>query len=215
MGIKNIIFDLGAVILDIDYNGPANVLKKHGIHNFEQTYSKAKQSALFDNFEKGLIDAHTFRNELRKYIDKPFSDKDIDEIWNAVILDFPKERIDLLLALKKHYKTFLLSNTNIIHYDYYTNLLHNKGVTWRDLLHKSYFSFNMQERKPDLSIFKKVINENRLNPDETVFIDDLKENVDAAKKCGLYSIWLKDELNLNSVFYKKDKRFYIYMVNIS
>ncbi|MDD3877369.1 MAG: HAD family phosphatase [Bacteroidales bacterium] len=202
MEIKNIIFDLGAVILNIDYNGPAKVLNSMGITDFEKVYSKAKQDELFDNFEKGIIQPDEFRKEFVRNIGVDLNYSEIDKIWNAIILDFPKERIKLLLELKKTYNTYLLSNTNSIHYDFYTHdLFQSHGLTWDMLLHKSYFSFEMNMRKPSLEIFEKVIENSHLTPNETLFIDDLKDNIDAAKSCGLNTIWLKEKMELTDVFF--------------
>jgi len=202
MLIKNIIFDLGAVVINIDYEGPAKLLKEMGIHNFEDIYGKAKQLQLFDKFEKGSLPPNEFRRELKKLFKTDFNDREIDRIWNAVILDFPPETIKLILNLKKQYRTFLLSNTNIIHYELYTKDLYDKfnALTWDILFEKAYFSFEMGMRKPDLEIYKKVISDNNLNPLETVFIDDLLINIEGAQKCGLQTFWLKEGMPLTDVF---------------
>lgn len=202
MPVKNIIFDLGAVILDIDYAGPSKVLKEYGVSDFEAAYSKARQDNTFDLFEKGQIDNSEFREAFKKYAGLSLSDKEADDIWNTIILDFPKARIGLLLALKKQYRTYLLSNTNAIHYVYYTEALYNNyGLTWDTLLHKAYFSFEMGMRKPDKEIFLKALENSKLNPEETLFIDDLSENVNAARECGLKTIHLIQGTDITDIFY--------------
>jgi len=209
MPIKNIIFDLGAVLLNIDYEGPAKALKAIGITHFETVYSKAKQEKVFDNFEKGRITPYEFRNMLRPYFGEDFTDIEIDKVWNAVILDFPKHRIDLLLSLKNNYRTFLLSNTNSIHYDFYTKDLTQtyNGLNWETLFEKAYFSFEMDARKPEKIIYENAIAQSGIIPEETVFIDDLKENINAATSCGLNAVWLREGIDVVDLFkYDKEKK---------
>lgn len=205
MTIKNIIFDLGVVVLDIDYNGPAKLLEHLGVFNFSELYSKAKQDSLFDNLEKGLITPDDFRMNFKKIIGINLSNTEIDNIWNAMILDFPPQRMELLKTLKKIYRTYLLSNTNKIHYDFYTKLLNEgNGLQWDDLFHATYFSHEMGLKKPHAEIYIKAMHVSKVKAEETLFIDDLYENVEAAKACGLHTIWLKEGMELSVVF-EKDK----------
>ena len=124
--IKNIIFDLGGVILNIDYQLTIDAFKKLSLNNFDQFYSQFTQNDLLIAMEKGEITPQEFRIQLRKYISKPVSDIMIDNAWNAMLLDFPPERIILLQKLKNKYRTFLLSNTNSIHLEFYSNLLNQE-----------------------------------------------------------------------------------------
>jgi len=203
MIIKNIIFDLGVVVLNIDYNGPANVLKSMGVDNFEVYYSKAKQSNLFDDFEKGLISPDDFRESFKESIEIIISNAEVDGIWNAMILDFPAKRIELLKALKNNYRTFLLSNTNKIHYDFYTKRLNDEnGVSWDDLFHKTFFSFEIGLRKPDHQIYLKALEEAEIDAAESLFIDDLFINAEASKACGINTVWLKEGIDMTTVFEK-------------
>ncbi|RLD46282.1 MAG: HAD family phosphatase, partial [Bacteroidetes bacterium] len=100
--IKNIIFDLGAVVLDIDFQLSANAFKKLGIDDFESLYSRAVQDMLFVNMEKGQISPNDFRNTLRKLSNLPLNDTEIDYAWNALILDFPKHRLELINKIKNN-----------------------------------------------------------------------------------------------------------------
>jgi len=198
--IKNIIFDLGAVVLNIDYDGPAKMLESLGVKNFNAYYSKATQTKLFDNLERGIINPEQFRSEFNKITDLNFSDALLDKVWNSIILDFPLKRLELIVNLKSHYKTFLLSNTNKIHYDFYTAQLNNLGYAWEKLFHASFFSHEMGLRKPDKEIFFKALNLASLNPNETLFIDDLPANVKAAEACGMHTIWLNENTDLVNLF---------------
>ncbi|WP_460880660.1 HAD family hydrolase [Pontibacter rugosus] len=113
--IKNIIFDLGGVIINIDYGKSIEYLQKLCKDNCNIAFSQKEQSYLFDLYETGASSNEEFRNNLRQAYQIDATDEQIDDAWNAMLLDIPQERIDLLLALGKHYRVFLLSNTNAIH----------------------------------------------------------------------------------------------------
>jgi len=200
--IKNIIFDLGAVVLNIDYNGPEKLLRQMGFDNFSTYYSKARQSSLFDDFEKGIISPAAFRLKFIEYTGFDLSDDTIDRIWNSMILDFPEDRMALLIELKNHYNTYLLSNTNKIHYDFYTKQLadEHKGLSWKELFHKTFFSHEMGLKKPNQEIYLKVLSTAGIKAEESLFIDDLFTNIEAAQQCGIHTLWLKEGMNLMDVF---------------
>ena len=113
--IKNIIFDLGGVLLNIDYALTIKAFESHGVSNFEEVYSQAKQTDLFDKFETGKITENEFIEGIKSLIRKDIQKNQILEAWNAMLLDFPKERLSLLQEASKHYRIFLLSNTNETH----------------------------------------------------------------------------------------------------
>ena len=113
--IRNIIFDLGGVVLDIDYDRTKDAFEKLGFKDFETVYTKAKQELIFDLFETGMITPKDFRDVIRNYAEKNFLDSEIDAAWSAMIIGLPQERVDFLRKLKEHYRLFLLSNTNEIH----------------------------------------------------------------------------------------------------
>jgi putative hydrolase of the HAD superfamily len=189
---KNIIFDLGNVILNIDYLLAADAFKKLGLNSFEKQFSQAQQQHLFDSYEKGHITSVEFRKELKTYCKKDTSDQAIDDAWNAMLLDLPSSRLDLLNHLKQTHRTFLLSNTNEIHIDaFHSYLQKNFGIP--DLsahFEKMYLSYKIGMRKPDAEIFEFVLNENKLIALETIFIDDSIQHVEAARKLGIEAYWL-------------------------
>jgi len=188
--IKNIIFDLGVVIINIDTDLTVKAMKELGFSNFQESYTLFKQTNLFDKLEKGFINSHSFRNELRKHIENEVSDEKFNEAWNAMLLDFPKERIDLIKRLSEKYNIYLLSNTNEIHYNQYIKDFKNQyGFEFSSLFKKAYFSHQVGMRKPDENIFRFAIENSNLNPEETLFIDDLKVNIESAKKTGLKTLW--------------------------
>ncbi|MGD0710385.1 MAG: HAD family phosphatase [Bacteroidales bacterium] len=190
---KNIIFDLGVVLLNIDFQKTMNEFEKLGISNINEIYSGYDQREIFDKFDKGLISSIEFRNEIRKFIKKPVTDEMIDYAWNAMILDFPPERINMLIRLKKSYRIFLLSNTNAIHFPVYNKQLKDRFhiVNLSELFEKAYYSFILGLRKPDKEIFELVLMENKLNPTETLFIDDSPNYITAAINMGINAHLLK------------------------
>jgi len=115
MPIKNIIFDLGGVIIDIDYNRTAEAFRRLGAFNFDTVYTQSKQDHLFDDYEVGRIDSNSFRQTLQKKLDIQVNDEEFDSAWNAMLLDLPKKRLDFIKSLRGKYKVFLFSNTNDIH----------------------------------------------------------------------------------------------------
>ena len=153
--LKNIIFDLGCVILNIDFKRTIDAFYKLGIVNINEMFSGYAQTGFFDEFEKGLTSPQQFRNEIKKHTRKDVSDDMIDGAWNEMILDFPAERINFLLSIRSRYRTFLLSNTNAIHCPVYNKLL-NDTFSIPDLsclFEKAYYSFHLGLKKPDSEIF--------------------------------------------------------------
>ncbi len=190
--IKNIIFDLGGVIINLSYQSTIDAFKAIGFDNFEEVFTQAAQVDLFDKLDKGLINPNDFRIALRKLCRVSITDQQIDDAWNAMLLDFPKHRLDLLLNIKKHYRTFLLSNTNAIHFVAYNQLLNDCfGVeNLSQYFEKEYYSHLVQMRKPDSEVFRKIISENGLNANETLFIDDSIQHVEGAQKIGILAYHL-------------------------
>jgi putative hydrolase of the HAD superfamily len=195
MLVKNIIFDLGGVIIDIDYNLAAAAFKKLGIVDFDNFYSKAKQSSLFDDFEKGLISNAEFRDTLRQFLPPVISDQQIDDAWNAMLIGIPSHRVDFLKEVAKHYRIFLLSNTNRIHIEAFSQYNDEKfGMGYfESIFEYCYFSSDIAMRKPDAEIFEFVLSENGLRKEETIFIDDSIQHIQGALNTGLHAELLKVE----------------------
>ena len=191
--VKNIIFDLGGVVLDIDYNRTRDAFIKLGFKDFETVYKQAKQELIFDLFETGNITAADFRDVIRNYAERSFEDREIDAAWNAMIIKMPEERVAFLKELKKHQRLFLLSNTNEIHEkEFIRNITSAFGKNiLPELFEKVYYSHQTGMRKPDAEIFKLILKENKLAARETLFIDDSPQHVEGALKAGLQAILLE------------------------
>lgn len=193
--IKNIIFDLGGVVLNIDFQLSAQAFQKLGIKDFESLYSRAVQDSLFEDLEMGLISAKEFRNEIRLLSKLPLSDNEIDNAWNAIILDFPIKRLNLIKQISTNYSCYLLSNTNKIHYDVYQqDLKKQHGINGLESLFiKTWLSHELKMRKPNLDIFMHALNNANLIPEETLFIDDSIQNIEAANKLGIKTLFINIE----------------------
>lgn len=192
---ENIIFDLGGVIINLDYHRTAQAFINLGLTNFNEIYSKAKQTSLFDDFEKGKMTEAGFRDTLKQYLPATITDSEVDAAWNAMLLDIPAHRISFLRSVAQRHRIFLLSNTNQIHVDAFTAMndqIFGKGV-FESIFEKHYYSCNMGMRKPDAEIFNYVISENNLDPKKTLFIDDSPQHIEGALKTGLAAELLKVE----------------------
>jgi glucose-1-phosphatase len=185
--IRNIIFDFGGVILDIDPQQTINTLKNQGVKNVEVFSTPEFQEQVMNKFERGILTPELFREKVRFFLDSKMSDQHIDDAWNALLLDIPKERIAVLEQVKQNYNTFLLSNSNEIHYDVYVRDLQLRfGYREFDqLFHKAYFSFDLHLSKPNPEIFEFVMNQHKMIAEETLFIDDTLEHIEAAQKLGM------------------------------
>ena len=189
----NIIFDLGGVILNIDYNLTIGAFKSLGLIDFEAKYSQLQQSDLFNQFERGEISDMEFRNGIRAQFEKELTDKEIDCAWNAMLLNLPEERIKLIKALSETKQIVLLSNTNRIHVESFESALSDEGqlCDFNSLFLKKYYSFEMGMRKPEKRIFNRVVEEMNFDPSQTLFIDDSPQHVEGAKAIGLKAMLLE------------------------
>ncbi|MDE3143109.1 MAG: HAD family phosphatase [Bacteroidota bacterium] len=190
--IKNIIFDLGGVFMNLDYRKMEQSFIDLGITNFSELFTQHHSSPLFEDLETGKISNEEFYAGLRKIAQVNLSDSQIRDAWNAVLLDFPAERIDWLVEIKKKYNIYLFSNTNQIHYDAFMEIF--KAQTgkhdFNQYFIKAYYSQELGLRKPYKESYQKIIDEQKLIPAETLFIDDTLKNIEGAKQVGLQTFHL-------------------------
>ncbi len=203
MAIKNIIFDFGGVVLDIDEQLTINEFLKLGLDHPEKAHS-SEFTELVRKFERGIFTPDIFRNKLRDLLDLSATDQEIDDAWNALLYDIPAERIKIIEQAKKNYNIFLLSNSNEIHYDLYVRDLQLRFgyKEFAELFHQAYFSFDLHLSKPHQEIYEFVIFQEGLNPSETLFIDDKLENVETASKLGLHVYQLIKPERIRDIFSK-------------
>jgi putative hydrolase of the HAD superfamily len=199
--IKNLLFDFGGVIINIDHQRVEKAFMNLGVGNFDELYSKAQQSHLFIDLEKGFIEPGEFREGLRKISGLSISDELLDLTWNEIIGDYPPDRIDLLKKISKNYNLYLLSNTNIIHYNYYiSKFMKEFGFDFNSLFRKTYWSFKIGKRKPDREIFEYVADDGIIIPGETLFLDDSEQNINAASESGYQVFHITEKNDIFSIF---------------
>ena len=194
--IKNIIFDFGGVIYDIDFNRAKKAFSGIGVQNVDQMYSYANQNQLFEKLEMDLISPGEFRDEMRTFAKMALTDAEIDEAWNSLLIGFDQKRLDLLQKVKGNYQIYLLSNTNRIHYAYFLKQFQSltNYKSFDGLFVKSFFSFDIKKRKPAHDTYQYLISKMKLNAEETLFIDDLIQNIESAKEVGIKCWHLKEDV---------------------
>lgn len=199
--LEAIIFDLGGVILDIDYQKTIDAFELLGFKNFRDQYSKMKQSGLFDALETGQINEDEFLIRVKNEIPSA-DDFQIIKAWNALLKDFSPSRIEVLKALNPHVRLFLLSNTNEIHVKAFSESLKIQvGISsLDDLFEGVYLSHKIGMRKPDQAPFLHILNKHDLKPDNVLFIDDSPQHVATAKSLGLHTIHLEAPTTIEDLF---------------
>ncbi len=196
--IKNLLLDMGGVILDVDYNKIAEVFDTYGI-DAKSLYTQKTQLPLIDNFEIGKISPAEFRDGIRELVKKQLSNEQIDSAWNSMIGNVRTDTIKLLGKLKLHYEKILLySNTNEIHMNFVRKLFYDTiGFDIFTLLFdKSYFSNEIHLRKPHKESFLWILNDADIKAEETLFIDDTVKNIEGAESIGLNTYLLESPQTL-------------------
>lgn len=199
--IKNIILDLGRVILKINLENTIIAFKEFGFPQLDELDIVFARYPFFMQFELGLISAEQFISDISKTTGNNLSDKSILEAWNSMIGEYYEDTIPLIQQLGKKYRMFLLSNTNELHEKEYNNRLKKDyGIANLSVIfEKVYYSHTLHLSKPDPLIFKFVMNENQLVAGETLFIDDILVHIESAAKLGIRTFHLKDPLKLTDV----------------
>lgn len=203
--IKNIIFDLGGVLLNIDFAITQKAFAELGMENTDEKFGKHTQLEFFDQLDRGEISDNEFFEKVLTEMPLGTKKEDISQAWNAMILDFPQENFDLLKRLSKNYRLFLMSNTNSVHFPEYQRLLHRSFNinSLDDLFTKAYYSFQIGKRKPENEFFELILKENNLNANKTVFIDDTLFNAKASTKNGIRGLHLAENTKLTDFFTNK------------
>jgi glucose-1-phosphatase len=195
---STLIFDLGGVIINLNTQSTVDAFIRH---NAALSPEILNHPAAID-YETGTISDAQFREEVRALVASQLSDDDIDLCWNAMILDIPAWRIDLLRRLRNNHTLFLLSNTNAIHMRRVEQEVSQFGVTSLDeLFDRAYYSHKMNKRKPNTDIYEQIIRENNLRPEKTLFIDDNPYNIAGAQKTGIHTIHLTNPELLREIFH--------------
>jgi len=189
--VENIIFDLGGVIMDIDVKETLKAFTQLGAKDIHRYFGHGFAASFFSDHESGRISDEVFLKEIKNLLGKEVKDETLTEAWNALLLNFPPERINLLKSLRSKYRIFLYSNTNAIHYRKFSEIYRNSfNNELEGLFEKAYFSHILGQRKPETAGFEQIVAENGLNPAKTLFVDDAIINVEGAMKTGLKGLYL-------------------------
>lgn len=224
--IKNIIFDWGGVLIDLDFEGCCQAFQNLGVGDLKQMLTGAENNNLFKNYELGNITTEQFREEIRQLVkctqdckteDQSTSstttnsgdaniltDEKIDAVWLSMVKTIPEKKLKLLAELRKQYNLYLLSNTNDLHWEKISRkVFHYENLERDDFFKEIFLSNKMHLAKPDPEIFREVLTKAKLNPEETLFIDDAEVNCKAAATVGLHTAHYLPGSDLKSVLPKE------------
>ena len=202
-GIKNIIFDLGGVLLNIDPKKTIEAFGQLGMPQLIGDKGLSYDHDIFYLMEQGQITPDEFRNGVRKLLLRDFTDHQIDDAWTAMLLDFPAIRVELVKNLRKDFNIYLFSNTNAIHVaKYQANFRNQHGFEVSSLFEKAFHSNEIGYRKPTPESFQEIIRLSGIIPEESLFIDDSLQNVEAAIATGLKGFWLEPGQKVEEIFRK-------------
>ncbi len=199
---RNIIFDLGKVLLNLDFEASIKAFHKLGLRADIISPQHAYSDPVFLHLETGRISPEIFRERVRELLQNPgLSDAQIDDAWYAMIEDIPVQRVKVLQQLRENYKVYLFSNTNAIHIGRLLpefRAMH--GIDFPALFDAVFYSHEIHDRKPEQSAFQKVIEKAGVVPEETLFVDDIEQNVEAARVAGLKTLWLQPDMEMADLF---------------
>ena len=203
-GIKNLLIDFGGVLINLDRPRCIENFKKLGLQNVDELLNVYHQQGIFMQQEKGLVTSAEFRDVIRQMVGKPLTDQQIDDAWNSFLVDIPTYKLDLLLKLREKYVVYLLSNTNEIHWKWTCkNLFPYRTFKVEDYFEKTYLSFEMKMAKPEPEIFKAILDDAGIEPEETLFIDDSEINCKAAQNLGISTYTAKAGEDWSHLFNSK------------
>ena len=196
--VKNIIFDLGGVLLTLDYSKTEQSFINLGVANFNELYNQQKASPLFEQLETGKIDNEAFYQQFKKIANVNLADADMEVAWCAMLGHFPNKVLIWLDEIRQKYNIYLFSNTNRIHHQAFQKIYQQQTgkENFDDFFIKAWYSHDLGLRKPYTQAFTKLLEIENLAPGETLFIDDSLVNVEGAKKAGLQTIWLQSPLTV-------------------
>jgi len=190
MKFKAVIFDFGNVIINIEFQRIYETFAKLTSKPIAYIEKRITEEQIFRRYESGQFTDEEFREIIRQTLSFPLSDKEVDTAWNAILLDIPTERIDLIKNIRKKYPVYLLSNTNNIHITASNNYLNEAhGIKNLNVLFdKLYLSYEMGMWKPDTEIYYEVLRSINLEPNQVIFFDDNLQNIESAKAIGMQTI---------------------------
>lgn len=200
--IDAIVFDFGGVILELHEDTTIQKMADILHCSKEECMQHLIHQSKFYEFECGKISADEFISEIQKSAPKTVSKKEIITAWNAMLGRFPEEHCNLLLALQKNYRTFLLSNTNVIHIEAFEKNMKLQNIPYRmtDLFEEVWYSSSIGMRKPHPETYVYCMQKVGLIPQRTLFIDDKEENIQGAQKAGMKTLHIANGVSIISFF---------------
>jgi putative hydrolase of the HAD superfamily len=192
MAINNIIFDLGGVLLNLDFDKTFKAFAGLGVHDFQQYFQQSHSNPLFADLEMGNIALTAFYDKFRQATGVGATDVEIKEAWNAMLLDFRDASMHYLDSLKDRYRIFLLSNTNQIHLEAFREIHFNQygNHGFDNHFEKAWYSHELGLRKPHQECYVQVLSLHGLQGAETLFVDDTLLNIEGAQKAGIKTLHL-------------------------
>ena len=190
--VKNIIFDFGNVLFDLDLPKIEQGLRHHFGAQYEQATAQLHKNKVFDLYETGGLSSEEFLDAIRMAVTPHVSQDEIKAVWNSIFVEMPRQRFDLLLQLRQRYNVFMLSNINELHADWiddYMLRVHNIDGFQSIYFDAVYYSHLIRLRKPNLEAYEYVLSDAEIKAEESVFIDDLVPNIEAAERVGIRGIW--------------------------
>lgn len=187
--IRNIIFDFGGVLMDLDVEGCLSAFELAGAKEIRRYVTGTNELGFFRDYECGIISTSQFRDGIRQYVGHELPDSEIDRMWNSELKSIPQEKYRLIEELSRTYRLFILSNTNELHWNYAMSYAFNSGG--KDItqcFERMFVSFEMHLAKPDPEIFRRALEEAELVAEETLFIDDSAVNCASAASVGLHAL---------------------------
>ncbi len=188
--IRHLLFDLGGVIINLEVPRTHAALGRLAGREAAEIARQSKETDLFRRYETGACTDEEFRRGLRDFLGTTAPDAQLDEAWNAMLLDLPPARVDLLRQLRGKYTLLLLSNTNDIHLREVNAVLGRAtGVpVLEDLFDRTYYSQRIGLSKPGAASFQYVLDHAGIRAEDTLFLDDSPENLRGAQQLGMHTV---------------------------
>lgn len=184
MAFEAVIFDMGGVLLEFDFDIYLQSFKEIGLNDIDKLADRYRQKGPFYEIEAGILSPRQFFDEIRKRLPQPLADEKIAETWCRFLKGIPQESLAAVKSIHKKVKTFVLSNSNPIHWSFVRDRYFPTKKIFNDYFDNAFLSFEMKKCKPDESVFEEVMQRIGCKPHEILFIDDGEENCRAAERCG-------------------------------
>lgn len=198
--VKNVILDLGGVLVDINPQKTYSALKRILSPEFVDTNQWEEIPEMVVAMETGRWKKHEFIEHFRKICKPDVIEEEIIDAWCAMILEFPHERVERVKSLSEKYRVYLLSNTNVFHIKYFEKEFKNRyHISLHQLFSKVYYSSEIGFRKPDVECFLYVLNDAGIKASETIMVDDMEDNCIIAESVGMQSLRVPEKSGLEAV----------------